>query len=354
MPQKKSVHSTADLARHLGLSRWSVSRAINGQSGVSPATAEQVRTAMAEFGFAPSAHARGLRGHRTGAVGICFRALDTPVTIAKIAQVQRLLSARGYRPLFEMTDIDDRRGGEVISHFVSLRVEGVILVDTPPTAECAEWLETLRRHRIPAVLLEPRGAEVHNTIRLDRELALNHITTHLLALGHRKFGLLGISRHFPLGKVRYEGIARAFAAHDLAIGRQAIIFDVPSHRHSGLRYGTELAEQLLSQRERPTALIALNDDVAAAAMWRLQRAGIEFPADCSIFGFDNLMLAEQTNPPLASVDHNVDALAETAVEMLFTLIAARAEQALPPRRIEPRLILRESVAAPRGAAKPRA
>src|SRR2546423_9625848 len=100
-PMKKSIHSTAELARHLGLSRWSVSRAINGQDGVSAATAEQVRAAMEEFGFAPSVHGRGLRGLRTGVIGICFRALDTPVTIEKIAHAQRLVSAPGYRPPFE-------------------------------------------------------------------------------------------------------------------------------------------------------------------------------------------------------------------------------------------------------------
>ena len=78
---KKTIHSTAELARHLGLSRWSVSRAINGQDGVSRETTGQVRAAMEQYGFTPSAHGRGLRGRRTGVIGICFRALDTPITI---------------------------------------------------------------------------------------------------------------------------------------------------------------------------------------------------------------------------------------------------------------------------------
>src|SRR5947209_2111417 len=129
---KKTIHSTAELARHLGLSRWAVSRALNGHSGVSAQTVAQVQSAMQEFGFTPSAHARGLRGRKTGAIGICFRELNTPVTIQKIAHVQRILSRKGYRPLFELTEVDDGKGIEVINHFISLKVEGVLLIDAIP------------------------------------------------------------------------------------------------------------------------------------------------------------------------------------------------------------------------------
>src|SRR5690349_12388608 len=149
----KTIHSTSDLARHLGLSRWAVSRAINGQGGVSSETVEQVRAAMKEFGFTPSPHGRGLRGQRTGVIGICFRALDTPITIQKIAQVQRLVGEHGYRPLFEMTGLDRNQGLDVINHFISMRVEGVLLVDAPPLEECAPWLRLLKRNEIPTAFL---------------------------------------------------------------------------------------------------------------------------------------------------------------------------------------------------------
>src|SRR5579883_1019251 len=136
----KPISSTADLARHLGISRWAVSRAINGQEGVSAGTVAEVRKAMQEFGFTPSPHGRALSGRKTGVIGICFRALDTPITVEKIASVQRLVGERGYRPLFELTGVHPSGGMDVISHFVSMRVEGVLLVDSPPADECLPWV----------------------------------------------------------------------------------------------------------------------------------------------------------------------------------------------------------------------
>ena len=344
---KQSIHSTADLARHLGLSRWSVSRAINGHDGVSPATAEQVRAAMEKFGFTPSAHARGLRGRRTGAIGMCFRELYTPVTIQKIAQMQRLVSRRGFRPLLEFAELDQRMGLDVIRHFIAMRVEGVLLVDTPPGPEVAEWLKMLKKHGIPAAAVEPLGPVAFNGVHLDREEAMARVTAELLARGHRRFALLGISRRFPLGRPRCAGVRRALRGHDLDPDAVIDTIDHPEHRYGGLRYGRELAEQLLTRRQPPSALLALNDEVAAGALWHLQKAGWHCPRDFSLVGFDNLVLAGQTTPALTTVDHNVDAVAAAAVEMLLQLIGLGPQARLPVVKIEPRLVVRESVGAPR-------
>lgn len=338
---KKSIHSTSDLARHLGLSRWAVSRAINGQDGVSAETVAQVRDAMREFGFVPSPHGRGLRGQRTGVIGISFRALDTPVTIRKIAEVQRLVSEQGYRPLFEIAGEADA-GLAVMSHFVAMRVEGVLLVDAPPAAECKPWLALLRRNGIPAAFLEPRAELPSNAVQLDREKALARITDHLLALGHRDFGLLGISPNFPLGVPRFRGICGALERRGLDPARQVQIFELPG-RHEGLGYGSQLADQLLAARRRPTALIALNDEVAAGALWRLERAALQVPRDLSLFGFDNLPLSGQVQPALSTVDHQVATTARIATELLFRLIEKGPTAKIPTTKIEPALIHRDSV-----------
>lgn len=343
-PMKKTIHSTAELARHLGLSRWSVSRAINGQDGVSTATTAHVRAAMAEFGFAPSPHGRALRGHRTGTIGICFRALDTPVTIAKIAHVQRLVGARGYRPLFELTELDERMGSDVINHFISLRVEGVLFVDTPPGPRTAEWLKRLNEHEIPAAHLEPLGSVAHNAVHLDRTAAMAQVTAHLLGLGHARFALLGINENSPLGRPRHEGVAQSLKAHGKVVGDCLEVFDFPHQRPAGLRYGQALAEHLLALKRRPTALMAVNDEVAAGLMWGLQKAGHIVPRDFSIFGFDNLVLSEQTTPALCTVDHRVETVAAAAAEMLFKLIESGPALRLPAVKIPPTLLLRDSTA----------
>jgi DNA-binding LacI/PurR family transcriptional regulator len=342
---KKSIHSTAELARHLGLSRWSVARAINGQDGISARTAEQVRTAMEKFSFSPSPHARGLRGRRTGAIGVCFRGLNTAVTTEKIVLMQRLLGHRGFRPLCEFAEMDQRMGSAAIRHFIAMRVEAVVLVDIPEGPESAEWQKRLRARGIPVASLEPLGEPAINAVHLDRYAAMLRVTHRLLDLGHTQFGLLGISRNFPLGRPRYEGIVSALEERGLEARNALQIFDRPEHRYGGLNYGHELAEQLLAARNRPTTLLALNDEVAVGAMWALQKAGLQCPRDFSLVGFDNLPLSEQTTPPLSTVDHNVETVAAAAVDLVLRLIELGPKARVPTQRIEPRLVERQSICA---------
>lgn len=340
---KTNITSTAELARHLGLSRWAVSRALNNHDGVSSATAQKVRAAMAKSGFTPSVHARGLRGARTGAIGICFRELNTPITIQKISHVQRLVRARGFRPLIELSQLDQRTASDVVEHFIAMRVEGVLFVDTSVGAESDQRVSQLRACGIPAAFLEPLGTIDGNAVYLDREEAMAAVTQQLLNLGHERLALLGISRKFPLGRPRFAGIERAFRAAGKDLGQHVLVVDKPERRHLGLLYGHELAVEMLALADRPTALIALNDEVAAGAMWHLQRTGFRIPGDFSLFGFDNLMLAAQTNPTLSSVDHNVEETAAAAVDLLFQLIQLGPAATLPAVKIPPRLVVRESV-----------
>ncbi|HEX9446010.1 MAG TPA: substrate-binding domain-containing protein, partial [Candidatus Binatia bacterium] len=113
---------------------------------------------------------------------------------------------------------------------------------------------------------------------------------------------------------------------------------------AGLRLGHAVARKLLGAKRRPTALLAINDDVAAGAMWGLQKAGYVIPRDFSIFGFDNMVLSEQTTPALCTVDHQVETVATAAAEMLFKLIETGPAARLPAVKIPPRLVLRDSVA----------
>lgn len=341
----KPITSTTELGRHLGLSRWAVSRAINGQSGVSAETVALVRAAMKEHRFVPNPHGRGLRGQRTGTIGLCFRALNTPITVEKISQVQRLVSDRGYRPLIELTEIDQRRGQDVIDHFLTLHVEGVILIDMPPSPETAAWLRLLREKGIPAVMWEPLEPPAANAVYLDRSEAMAQVTERLIDLGHSRFGLLGISREFRLGVPRCDGIERALVRRGLSFADAVATFDAPDQRYQGLKYGRELAEGLLRAGPLPSALLALNDEVAAGALWRLQQSGLQAPKDFSLFGFDNLPVSQQTQPALCTVDHQVEESAAAVVELLFKLMDKGAGARLRPVQIPPKLILRESIAA---------
>jgi len=349
MPKRRSpssVDSTAALARHLGLSRWTVSRAINGHPEVNPETTRRVQAAMRELGFVPNPFGRALRGARTHTIGVSFRELETPILVRKVTVIQKLLRERHYRPLFELIDGSSDSGLEVVRHFASMRAEGVVLVDSPVGDESAPWIEFLGTARIPCVQLEPRGMVTDNAILLDRRAALAHVTEHLYQLGHRHFGLLGIDRSFPLGIPRCDGVAEALAVHGARFEDCVETILQSNRRFDSFDYGRELAEFLLGRATLPTALIALNDEIATGAMWRLQRAGLVVPRDISIVGFDNLPIATQTSPRLSTVDQQVPEMIAATVEMLFELLKSPPGAKLAARRVEARVVLRDSIAPP--------
>jgi DNA-binding LacI/PurR family transcriptional regulator len=344
--KKPTITSTSELATHLGLSRWTVSRVINDHPDVKEETRQKVLQAMEELHFSPSIFARGLRGGKTNTIGVCFREVDNPILARKIACLQSLLRQRGYRSLIELTEGDPQLEADAVRHFITLRVEAIVLVGSSEGESSA--LQLLKESGIPGVLVDPL-APVPDLpgVELDRPRAMRLILEHLLGLGHRKFALLGISSEVPYGRPRLKTLASVAAEHHLSFEKDFEIFTTPDPQGYGYAYGRCLAQLLIDKGTDATALIALDDLIALGAMRRLQEHGFTIPADFSIVGFDNIDITEHTTPRLSTVDQQVKPMIEAAIVLLYH----QMEDDLSTNgrihtRIEPELVLRESTTQP--------
>lgn len=352
---KGALRSTSDLARHLGLARTTVSRVLNGHSGIRPQTIAKVQRALADTGFTPNAHALHLKGKRAMTIGICAENLLTPPALQKLAELQRVLRDRGFSSLIQV--LEPGTGRAVVGHFLSLRVEAVVFLGHFLEDELAARLTDLRTHGIPHVVIDHFGLEQANTVALDRAAGMQGVVRQLLADGHRSFGLLGVEQP-PRSRVdRITGIRAALREHDLAYEEVTVSLDHRRERRGDFRYGWELAESFLQQPVLPTALLALNDEIAAGALRGLRARGVRVPREVSVTGFNNQDLCEMTDPSLTSVDQNVGGTVLAATELLFEQLSGpdhsgRARVCT----IEPRVIFRDSsAAAPAGrspAARP--
>ena len=328
--ERVDVRGTAGLARHLGISRWTVSRVLNGHSGVKEETRQRVLEAMAELGFEPNRLARGLRGVPSGVVGVSFPHLEAMVLARKSQALQRQLRDAGYRGIFEIPEGDAEIEAAVVRHFLSIQVDGIVLIgstlpaDSPVLAEVAE-------RGIGIVAVDPTQPLRIARVTLDRGQAMELMLGYLVDLGHRKIGLLGFNSDDMFPAVRRQGL-------DLQS------FDLEGFGHQDYRLGAILGEQVLALGSKgPTALLCLNDRIAIGAMRTLQEAGRSIPGDYSIIGFDNLPETAWTNPPLTTVDHNINRLMEQATRLLWQSVRGEATR---NQRVEPRLIVRQSTAEP--------
>jgi DNA-binding LacI/PurR family transcriptional regulator len=322
MPAKPKVRitSTAAFARYVGLARTTVSRVFNNQSGLQPETVRRVREAMEEVGFTPNPYAVFLLRGRTGTIGICLRYMDAPAVHEKIFTLQRLLRARGYTALVEMTRDDFAETEKIIRHFMLMRVEGVVFLGGFEPEQVRAATDLLAPQAMPVVLADQFEYMGQNTVTLDRAKAMEELVVHLHGIGHRMFGLLGIRLNFLFNDSRVRGIQQGLERCGLSF--DSAVDMVPLHPQGARSYdfGKTLADAFLARRTRATAFLGLNDEVAVGAMWRFQQAGLRVPEDLSITGFNNMEIAQHVTPSLTTVDQRIAEVMEAVVERTLQVV----------------------------------
>jgi DNA-binding LacI/PurR family transcriptional regulator len=334
------IRSTAELARHVGLARTTVSRVLNGQPGLKPKTIERVQRAMVETGFAPNALAAHLKGKRTAMVGICMEDLATPPAVRKLATLQKLLRSRGFSSLIEV--LAPGAGREVVRHFMSLRVEAVVFIGQFVPEEAEARIAELTAHGTPHVVIDHFGLKGAHTVSLDRAEGMRATLEHLFALGHRRFGLLGQTKGGTTRIDRLVGIEAALRAHGLGWETATVSLDHRHERQDDFAYGRSLAGSFAALPNRPTAYVALNDAIAIGALRGFQEAGLRVPRDVSVTGFNNQDIARMASPTLTTVDQNIATTIATATEVLLGQLGRPARAKPVVRTIAPELVIGDS------------
>lgn len=339
-PEK--ISDTSALARHLGLSRWTVSRALNGHPGVKAETVRRVHEAMEEIGFSPNLLARGLRGGKTGVIGVCYQSFGTAVFSQKLLALQRSLRANGYRAMIELIESSAELEWEAIKHFLSLKAEGIIFVGGPAGDNARKAEKVLKAEGVAAVAIDPIGETVLPRVALDREYAMEIAIARLVELGHRKIALFGIEESVLYGNVRIKGLKKAAKRFGLDWSRD--VQQYTDQQNHGMDYtaGRSIAQAALDSASfSATAVFAINDQVAIGAMGKLQESGKRVPEDISIIGFDNLDVASHLHPTLATIDQRIGAVTDLAIDTLVAQIRGAAPQAF--QSVKPLLIDGESL-----------
>jgi len=336
----RPIESTADLARYLNVSQWTVSRAINGHKDVSEETRKRVFEAMEECGFQPNLHARRLRGQATKVIGICFRNFSIPIVNIKLMELQRVLRRYGFHYIYETTIGNAQREINVIRDFQRLGVDGIVNINSLLNA--AQLEEHLAQ--TPCVLVESTQQDTGRVahVTLDREKAMREILMHLHGLGHRRFALIGIGKS---NQWRWDPLVRI--TRELGMDPDEALMATSEYKEMDnyLKGGRKYAEEFLKlpEAQRPKALICLDDLVATGVIQTFIRKGIRVPEDYSVTGFNNEEISQELYPAITTIDQNPRKLMERAGVLLVKFIT---EKAMPGyvELVTPELLVRESTA----------
>lgn len=337
--EKKSdqIKSISDFARHLNLSSWTVSRAINGHPEVTEKTRRRIMAAMEELNFRPNPLARGLGGRRTNMIGVCFMGLGNPILDRKVYYLQEFFRRHQLRSFLEMRPRDIEHETRAIEDFKRIHVDGTVLIHSDLDAETTRRLFAGRA----CVHVDPHLPQQSPSVSLDRHRAMRLLMEYLLRLGHRSFALLGIRESDPW---RWPALVETATANGLDPDRALLPVEPPQDMESPIERGEMMAETVLSWAERPTAIIAVDDSTALGAIQALHKAGIDVPRHMSVTGFDNLDLARKLHPTLTTIEQNPLRLMERAGSVLLKQIALPPDERGQPiaESVAPELIIGES------------
>jgi alanine racemase len=338
-----------DIAEKAGVSKTTVSFALNDPSRISEETYRRVMAIVTEMGYVPDPVARTLTTKRLGAIGLLLpqpihEALSNPYLCELIRGIGEVCEEQG----LSLTMLPPLRG-RVLDAARRAAVDALITVGVGPGTEVAELLE--KRH-MPFVTLD--GAESSKTVNvgIDDAAASGSLMRHILDLGHRRIAILTLRPEFytepdecfsRVCDSRIEGFRQALRAAGIADDDPRISF-LPSV--GSMEGGAQAAAELFSRPgPRPTALVAMADVAALGAYETCRHLGISIPGDISIAGFDDIPLAAIANPPLTTVRQPGREKGARAAKLALSLLEGGEASHL---RLPTELVLRASTAAPRG------
>ncbi|HEV3357227.1 MAG TPA: LacI family DNA-binding transcriptional regulator [Pseudonocardiaceae bacterium] len=321
------THRLAEVAKRVGVSEATVSRVLNGKSGVSDATRSAVLTALDVLGYERPTQLRGVRARL---VGLVLPELQNPIFPALAEVVGGSLVQQGFTPVLCTRTAGGLTEAEYVSMLLDQQVSGVVFCG----GMTAEEHHRLLGRGVPVVLLNAAVDHVgFPMVSTDDAAAVALAFGHLRTLGHRDIGLLvGPAGHIPSQR-KIEAFTALAARAGIDIGNRI------GNALFSFEGGQAIAAELISAGAR--ALICGSDIIALGAIRAARRAGLRVPHDFSVVGFDDSALMNYIDPPLTTLRQPIEAMARAAV----TLLTNQIEGASPmPRELlhEPELVVRGS------------
>lgn len=321
----------AAVARAAGVSVASVSRVLNGL----PATeemVERVQRAVQELGYVPDSRARSLKVGRTFQLTLAVADVGNPVYVTMMRAVEEVVSAAGYRLVVTAT------GPDVVDEVALVRgmargyADGLVI---SPLRVDEDLIKSIRECEVPVVVAGnvPAKAGV-DTIRANSPKGILLAVEHLTAKGRRRIAFVNGPADTVPGTARAKGFADAMKEFTLTSAGEIEAADFT------FAAGREAGKKLFTKRG-PDAVVCANDLLAVGVMHELAAYGLDVPNDVAVVGMDDSELAEQSFPPLTSVNLGSAERGRRAAELLLARIE---DSTRTPRRIvvQPSLSVRRS------------
>ncbi|MDY6267294.1 MAG: LacI family DNA-binding transcriptional regulator [Prevotella sp.] len=329
--KQNSPITMKDIARDLGVSVATVSRALKDSPRISEAKRREIQEYAREHNFLPNVIAETLRKSRVQpnkVIGVIVPQFIHYYFASILKGVEEKASRRGYRIMVAQSDDKYEREVEICKSFYANKCCGIIVSMAKNTTKY-DHFQKLIDMGIPLVFYDRICTGVNaSRVVVDDYMGAYTAVTHLIDTGCRKIAYYGMVQSMEIDKNRFNGYEDALRKHGLKPNPDWL-------RKCDNRADAEVVTpEILSQPDHPDAFFAINDDTAIGILYSAKKMGFDVPDDISICGFTNGNRAKACNPMLTTVEQRGVMVGEEAANILI----GQVEGSLPMDKVEKRVV----------------
>lgn len=316
---QKGQVTIKDIARELGISPSTVSKALKGHPDISAVTKIAVRELVEKWNYKPDPIALSLKGGQSKTIGVIVPEIVHYFFSTVISGIEDLAYDSDYHVMFCQSNESYEREVKSVETLLSSRVGGILVSVSKSTYDFSHF-RRIMENGIPLVFFD-RVCEELDTDRVivDDENGAYQAVSHLIGSGCRNIVHLSGPPNLQIGKGRLAGYSRALREKGMEVKEENII------RCDTAEEAQMIVPGLLKRKERPDGIFAVNDLTAARAMKIIKNHNLKIPQDIAIVGFTSGMISDITDPALSSVEQHGYEMGKEAVKLLISRIEKKEE-----------------------------
>lgn len=322
-----------DVAREASVSMATVSRVVNGNPNVKPATRKKVSDVIDRLGYRPNAVARGLASKKTTTVGVVIPDISS-IFYAELARgIEDIATMYKYNIILSNSDENEEKELRLLNTMLGKQVDGIVFMGANITEEL---VREFQKSPVPIVL----SASVEDTkqipsVNIDYEAAAFDAVKEFAQRGLKKIAFVSGNISDPINQKKLAGYKRGLADQKIELNEQFII-DGDYTYDSGI----ESFQKLNDQKEKPNAIIVGSDEMALGVVHAAQDRGFNVPDDFEVISFDNTRLTLMVRPQITTIVQPLYDIGAVSMRLLTKLMNKESveeqESVILPHRIEKR------------------
>lgn len=301
-----------DIAKKIGVSIITVSKALRDHPDISESTARLVKKTADELGYSPNFMARNLASKKSNSIGVVLPQIAHHFFSTLMNDIYDYAIEKNYQVFLTVSQENAEMQKKQIETLLSMRVDGLIISISQDTSNFGIFTNALDR-QIPMVFMD-RIPDLQrcNKVTVDDKRGAFHAIDHVVNLGYRRIAHFAGYSNINIGRDRLEGFKSAMQFHGLEINNDWIIEGDYEEKH-----GYDSLMKLYHEKNLPDLILAVTFPVAIGIYSAAKEIGLKIPDDIDLICFGNSPVQEFLSPPLSCINQPTDLLAKRSMDLLL-------------------------------------